>query len=91
MESDVREPLNIGSDEMISINGLAKIIEEIAGIKLNPDYDLSAPKGVRGRNSDNTKILELLNWEPKISLKEGLTETYQWIEQEVSKRLTLKN
>jgi nucleoside-diphosphate-sugar epimerase len=91
MESDIREPLNIGSDEMVSINSLTKIIEKIAGITLNPIHDLSAPKGVRGRNSDNTKILKLLNWQPKISLKEGLTETYQWIEKEVSRKLKVKN
>ena len=91
MESNIREPLNIGSDEMVTINGLTKIIEEIATIKLNPIYDLSAPKGVRGRNSDNTKILKLLNWQPKISLKAGLMETYQWIEQEVSKKINQKN
>jgi GDP-D-mannose 3',5'-epimerase len=87
MESDIREPINIGSDEMVSINGLTQIIKEIAGIKLDPKYNLSAPKGVRGRNSDNTKIQALLKWQPKISLKEGLKETYQWIEQEVSKKL----
>ena len=86
MESDIREPLNIGSDEMVSINGLTKIIEEIAGVVLNPKYDLSAPKGVRGRNSDNTKIQTLLNWQPKISLRVGLTETYQWIEKELSEK-----
>ena len=90
MESDIREPLNIGSSEMVSINGLTKIIEEIAGITLNPVYDLSAPKGVRGRNSDNTKIVKLLNWEPMISLNKGLKETYNWIEQEVSKKLNAK-
>jgi nucleoside-diphosphate-sugar epimerase len=87
MESDIREPLNIGSNELVSINALTQAIEKIAGIKLNPRYDLSAPKGVRGRNSDNTKILKLLNWQPKISLNEGLTETYQWIESEVSKKI----
>jgi nucleoside-diphosphate-sugar epimerase len=87
MESDIREPLNIGSNELVSINTLTQAIEKIAGIKLNPRYDLSAPKGVRGRNSDNTKILKLLNWQPKISLNEGLTETYQWIESEVNKKI----
>ena len=87
MESDVREPLNIGSSEMVSINELSKIIENIAGITLNPVYDLSAPKGVRGRNSDNTKVLKMLNWQPEISLDSGLRETYKWIEQEVSKKL----
>ena len=90
MESDIREPLNIGSNELVSINALTQTIEKIAGIKLNPNYDLSAPKGVRGRNSDNTKILKLLNWQPKISLNEGLTETYQWIESEVSKKINAK-
>jgi GDP-D-mannose 3',5'-epimerase len=90
MESDIREPLNIGSNELVSINELTQTIEKIAGIKLNPNYDLSAPKGVRGRNSDNTKILKLLNWQPKISLIEGLTETYQWIESEVSKKINAK-
>jgi len=87
MESNIREPLNIGSSEMVSINQLTKIIETIAGVTLNPLYNMSAPKGVRGRNSDNSKILRTLNWEPNISLKEGLKETYEWIEQEVSKKL----
>jgi nucleoside-diphosphate-sugar epimerase len=87
MESNIREPLNIGSSEMVSINQLTKIIETIAGVTLNPIYNMSAPKGVRGRNSDNSKILRTLNWEPNISLKEGLKETYEWVEQEVSKNL----
>jgi nucleoside-diphosphate-sugar epimerase len=91
MESNVREPVNIGSDEMVSINSLTKIIEEIAGITLNPIYDISAPKGVRGRNSDNTKVSKLLNWQPKISLKEGMKDTYHWIEQEVRKKTNEKN
>ena len=90
MESDIREPLNIGSSEMVSINELTRIIEKIAGITLNPIYDLSAPKGVRGRNSDNSKILKLLNWEPRISLNEGLKETYLWVEQQVDKKLNAK-
>jgi len=83
MESSVREPLNIGSSKMVSINGLVDIIENIAGVSLKRDYDLSAPKGVRGRNSDNTKILELLNWQPDITLQEGLKKTYDWIDQQV--------
>ena len=90
MESNIRKPLNIGSSEMVSINQLTKIIEAIAGVTLNPIYDMSAPKGVRGRNSDNSKILKALTWEPNISLNEGLKETYQWIEQEVSKKLNAK-
>ena len=83
MKSDVREPLNIGSSEMVSINGLVDIIQEISGVTLMRNYDLSAPKGVRGRNSDNTMILKLLNWQPKITLQEGLRKTYEWIDQQV--------
>ncbi len=91
MESDIREPLNIGSSEMISINELTKIIENIAGVKLTSIYDLSAPKGVRGRNSDNSKIIKMLNWQPNISLEVGLRETYQWIEQKVRNKLDIRN
>lgn len=79
MNSDVIEPLNLGSAEMVSINQLIDIVESIAGAKFKRVYDLSAPKGVNGRNSDNTKIKELLNWEPSISLREGLEKTYRWI------------
>ena len=91
MESDIREPLNIGSSEMISINKLTKIIENIAGVKLTSIYDLSAPKGVRGRNSDNSKIIKMLNWQPNISLEVGLRETYQWVEQKVRNKLDIRN
>ena len=84
--SDVVEPLNLGSSELVSINQLVDIVEEIGGIKLNRRYDLSAPKGVRGRNSDNTRIKSLLNWEPSISLQDGLEQTYRWIFDEVSKQ-----
>ncbi len=87
MESSIREPLNIGSNQMVSVNELAGIIQRIAGVNLSSNYDLSAPKGVRGRNSDNTKISNLLNWQPETTLDEGLRETYAWIEQEVSKKL----
>jgi GDP-D-mannose 3',5'-epimerase len=83
MESNVRDPLNIGSREMVSINGLATIIEKIAGVSLSRTYDLSAPKGVRGRNSDNSQIVKKLGWEPQIGLHEGLTKTYEWIENQV--------
>lgn len=84
MESDIREPLNIGSDQMVSINQMVGILEEIAGLKLDRDYDLSAPKGVRGRNSDNTKVKQLLDWSPTISLERGLKETYEWIFEQAS-------
>jgi nucleoside-diphosphate-sugar epimerase len=72
-------PLNLGSDRMVSINQLVSIVEEIAGIKLKRNYNLDAPQGVRGRNSDNTMIKEVLGWAPSISLEEGLEKTYAWI------------
>jgi nucleoside-diphosphate-sugar epimerase len=77
--SDVVEPLNLGSSEMVSVNQLVDIIENIAGVKLKRTYDLSAPKGVAGRNSDNTLIQSLLHWEPNIKLRDGLAKTYAWI------------
>jgi nucleoside-diphosphate-sugar epimerase len=79
MASDVLEPLNLGSSEMVSINQLVDIVEDIAGITVRRRYDLDAPKGVRGRNSDNTLILERLGWEPSISLRDGMERTYRWI------------
>ncbi len=83
--SNILEPINLGSDEVVTINGLVDIVEEIAGIKLKRNYNLSAPKGVNGRNSDNTKILDYLGWEPGISLREGMAKTYDWIYGEYSK------
>src|SRR3984957_14334428 len=82
-ESDIHEPLNLGSDELVTINQLVDIVEEIAGVKLKRNYNLSAPKGVNGRNSDNTLIQEKLGWAPSISLREGLAKTYAWIESEM--------
>jgi GDP-D-mannose 3',5'-epimerase len=79
LDSDILEPINLGSSEMVSINQLVDIVEEVAGIKPERKYDLSAPKGVRGRNSDNTMIQERLGWEPSISLRVGLEKTYAWI------------
>jgi nucleoside-diphosphate-sugar epimerase len=79
MASDVTEPINLGSSELVTINQLVDIVEEIAGIKVERNYDLSAPQGVRGRNSDNTMIEERLGWEPSIPLSEGLAHTYRWI------------
>lgn len=79
MHSDIREPINLGSSEAVTINQLVDIAEEIAGIKLKRKYDLSAPKGVNGRNSDNTCIKKYLNWEPNTPLRAGLEETYRWI------------
>lgn len=83
MMSDIREPLNIGSDRMVSINELIDIISNIAGKKINKKYDLSKPQGVRGRNSDNTLIKELLAWAPPTTLEDGLSQTYNWIKSEV--------
>ncbi len=82
-ESDVHEPLNLGSDELVTVNQLVDMVEEIAGIKLKRSYDLSAPKGVNGRNSDNTLILKKLGWSPSIRLRDGMEKTYNWIESEM--------
>ncbi len=83
-ESEIDEPINLGSSELVTINQLVDIVEDIAGIKLKRTYNLSAPKGVNGRNSDNTMILEKLGWEPSIKLRDGLERTYRWIEQEIA-------
>ena len=77
--SQILEPINLGSTEAVSINQLVDIVEGIAGIKLKRNYDLSAPKGVNGRNSDNTLIQKYLNWEPDTTLRAGLEKTYAWI------------
>jgi nucleoside-diphosphate-sugar epimerase len=84
MQSEIDEPINLGSSELVTINQLVDLAENIAGIKLNRTYDLSAPKGVNGRNSDNTMILEKLGWEPSIRLRDGLEKTYCWIEREIA-------
>jgi nucleoside-diphosphate-sugar epimerase len=84
--SDVVEPLNIGSSELVSINQLVDLAEDIAGVKLERRYKLDAPKGVNGRNSDNTRILELLNWEPTTRLRDGLAKTYAWIHDQMAGR-----
>ncbi|MEM7144755.1 MAG: NAD-dependent epimerase/dehydratase family protein, partial [Verrucomicrobiota bacterium] len=86
LQSDVIEPINLGSDEMVTINQLVDIVEEIAGIKLERNYKLDAPKGVRGRNSDNTLIRELMDWAPSIPLKDGMEKTYRWIYDEMTSR-----
>ena len=83
MDSDITEPLNLGSDEGVSINQLVDIVEDIAGVKLNRRYKLDAPKGVNGRNSDNTKIKKLLGWAPSIRLKDGLEKTYAWVHEQI--------
>jgi nucleoside-diphosphate-sugar epimerase len=85
LASDVIQPLNIGSSELVSINQMVDMVEKIAGVKLKRTYDLSAPKGVRGRNSDNTLIKKLLGWEPNTKLYDGLEKTYAWIYDEYMK------
>jgi len=85
MASDVTEPINLGSDELVTINQLVDIVEGIAGAKLKRRYKLDAPKGVRGRNSDNTLIKARLGWAPSISLRAGMEETYRWIYEEMQK------
>ena len=79
MHSNILEPINLGSSEAVTINQLVDIVENIAGITLQRKYDLSAPKGVNGRNSDNTKIRSYLDWEPSTPLQVGLERTYRWI------------
>ena len=88
MASDILEPINLGSSELVTINGLVDIIEQIAGIKLKRSYNLKAPKGVNGRNSDNTLIRKYLGWEPRIRLRDGLEKTYRWIYDEMAKNQT---
>jgi GDP-D-mannose 3', 5'-epimerase len=91
MQSDVTEPLNIGSAQLVTINELVSIVEEIAGLRLRRRYNLDAPQGVRGRNSDNTLIKQRLGWEPEISLEEGLEKTYAWMYEEMAGRSSRKD
>lgn len=79
MDSDIVDPINLGSSELVSINQLVTMVEDIAGWRLERSYNKNAPQGVRGRNSDNTMILERLDWEPSMSLHVGLERTYRWI------------
>ena len=87
MSGDSSEPVNLGSSELVSINQLVDIVEAIAGVRLERRYNLDAPKGVRGRNSDNAMIREIYGWEPSISLKDGLARTYEWIYEQVAAAL----
>ena len=84
MYSNIEEPINLGSSEMVSINQLIDIVEDIAGYKLKRKYDLDAPKGVRGRNSENTLIKKYLGWEPSIPLRTGMKKTYDWINEQLA-------
>jgi len=90
-QSDILEPINLGSSELVSINQLVDIAEKIAGIKLNRRYKLDAPRGVAGRNSDNTKIQEYLKWEPDTRLRDGMEKTYRWIFDEFTAKYNAKS
>ena len=81
-ESDATEPLNLGSSELVSINQLVSVAEDIAGVRLKRRYKLDAPRGVNGRNSDNTRLRQHLDWEPSIRLRDGMERTYRWIHNE---------
>lgn len=83
MESDYDQPLNIGSDRLVSVDQLADIIIAVSGKKIEKRYDLSAPQGVRGRNADLSLVMKMLGWSPQVSLEEGLARTYQWIQEQV--------
>ena len=83
LESEILEPINLGSSELVTINQLVDIVEDIAGVKLERKYNLHAPKGVNGRNSDNTLIQKYLDWEPSIKLRDGMEKTYAWIESQM--------
>ena len=86
LASDIVEPINLGSNELVTINGLVDIIETFAGLKLKRSYNLKAPKGVNGRNSDNTLIKKYLDWEPATRLRDGLEKTYRWIFDQMTRR-----
>src|SRR6202046_3809259 len=83
-DNEIHEPINLGSSELVTINQLVDIVENFAGVKLRRKYNLKAPKGVNGRNSDNTRIRQYLGWEPSTSLKDGMSKTYAWIESEIA-------
>ena len=85
MESDFSDPINLGRSELVSINQLIDIISKIAGVEVEREHNLDAPQGVRGRSSDNSLILEKLNWEPEVDLKTGLAKTYSWIEEQIER------
>ena len=82
--SEIAQPINLGSSELVTIDQLVDLAEEIAGVRLKRIYNLSAPRGVHGRNSDNSMIVEKLGWEPSIRLRDGLKRTYRWIEDQIA-------
>jgi len=86
MESSFREPLNLGSDEMVTVNELARMIVEVSGKDGITLRHVDGPQGVRGRNSDNHRLREVLGWEPSVTLRQGLEPTYRWIEKQAGSR-----
>ena len=90
MRSDYPHPLNLGTDRLVTINELVDVVAAIAGKRITKRYDLTKPQGVRGRNSDNTRLRQVLGWEPQISLEEGLARTYAWIASELRKAERLR-
>jgi nucleoside-diphosphate-sugar epimerase len=90
MRSNHREPLNLGTDTLVTINELVDIVAGIAGKRINKRYDLTKPQGVRGRNSDNTRLRQVLDWEPPTSMETGLARTYNWIQAELVKEGRVK-
>ena len=85
MESDFSDPINLGRSELVSIKQLIDIISEIAGVEVEREHNLDAPQGVRGRNSDNSLIMDKLKWEPEVDLKTGLAKTYAWIKEQIER------
>ena len=85
MESDFSDPINLGRSELVSINQLIDMISEIAGVEVEREHNLNAPQGVRGRNCDNSLILDKLKWEPEVDLKTGLAKTYAWIKEQIER------
>ena len=86
MDSDIEDPINLGSSETVTINDLVDLVEQIAGVELKRDYKLDAPRGVDGRSSDNTRILAELDWEPSTRLRDGMERTYRWIQEQFTAR-----
>ncbi len=86
MEHGHTDPLNLGRSELVSINQLLNIVEEISGVTVKRNYNLDAPQGVRGRNSDNTEIKKVLGWEPEVDLRTGMETTYHWIKEQYDRR-----
>jgi len=86
MQSDFNDPINLGQDRLVTINELVDIVAKISGKKISKNHDLSKPQGVRGRNADISLMKRILDWEPKVSLEEGLEKTYKWISQEIAKK-----